>query len=61
VTIPGALEISTAETTQIYARDGKTLLYQMVDPEGGQRTVVEFGRIPHMTKDATIAVDDLLP
>src|SRR5689334_17151202 len=31
-----------AETTQIYARDGKTLLYELVDPQSGRRTVVQF-------------------
>jgi len=30
-----------AETTQIYARDGRTLLYELVDPQGGRRTVVD--------------------
>lgn len=47
-----------AETTQIYARDGTTLLYELVDPQGGRRTVVGFERIPQVLKDATIAVED---
>ena len=47
-----------AETTQIYARDGETLLYELVDPSGGRRTVVPFERIPQTLKDATVAVED---
>lgn len=47
-----------AETSQIYARDGETLLYELVDPQGGRRTVVPFERIPKILKDATIAVED---
>ncbi len=47
-----------AETTQIYARDGQTLLYELVDPQGGRRTVVELDRMPKALRDATIAVED---
>jgi len=47
-----------AETTQIYARDGQTLLYELVDPQGGRRTVVELARMPKALRDATIAVED---
>jgi 1A family penicillin-binding protein len=47
-----------AETTRIYARDGTTLLYELVDPAGGRRTVVPFDRIPQALKDATVAVED---
>jgi membrane peptidoglycan carboxypeptidase len=47
-----------AETTQIYARDGQTLLYELVDPQGGRRTVVDLQRIPRALRDATIAVED---
>jgi 1A family penicillin-binding protein len=47
-----------AETTRIYARDGRTLLYELVDPSGGRRTVVPFDRIPQALKDATVAVED---
>jgi 1A family penicillin-binding protein len=47
-----------AETTYIYARDGETLLYELVDPQGGRRTVVPFERIPQVLKDATVAVED---
>jgi membrane peptidoglycan carboxypeptidase len=47
-----------AETTQIYARDGQTLLYELVDPQGGRRTVVDLSRIPKSFRDATVAVED---
>ncbi len=47
-----------AETTRIYARDGQSLLYEIVDPQGGRRTVVPFDRIPQVLKNATIAVED---
>ncbi len=46
------------ETTRIYASDGRTLLYELVDPYAGRRTVVPFERIPQALKDATIAVED---
>jgi 1A family penicillin-binding protein len=46
------------ETTRIYARDGQTLLYEMVDPQGGQRTLVSLDRIPSMLREATLAVED---
>lgn len=48
----------SAETTRIYAQDGKTLLYELVDPQGGRRTVVPLDRIPRVLLDATIAVED---
>ena len=47
-----------AETTRIYARDGQTLLYELVDPQGGRRTVVPFDQIPESVKWATVAVED---
>src|SRR3954463_1877249 len=47
-----------AETTQIYARDGQMLLYELVDPQGGKRTVVDLNRIPKPLRDATVAVED---
>lgn len=47
------------ETTRLYARDGETLLFELVGPETGHRTVVPFERIPSMLKKATIAVEDV--
>jgi 1A family penicillin-binding protein len=46
------------ENTRIYASDGRTLLYELVDPQGGRRTLVPFERIPTVLKEATIAVED---
>lgn len=51
-------EFRSFETTRIYARDGVTLLYELIDPEGGWRTPVAFEQIPQVLKDATIAVED---
>jgi membrane carboxypeptidase/penicillin-binding protein len=47
-----------AETTRIYARDGITLLYELVDPQGGRRTVVPLDQMPLSLKQATIALED---
>ncbi len=47
-----------SQTTRVYARDGETLLLELVDPHGGRRTIVPFSAIPQSLKDATIAVED---
>jgi 1A family penicillin-binding protein len=46
------------ETTRIYARDGTTLLYELVGDAEGRRTLVSFEQIPSLLKQATIAVED---
>ena len=46
------------ETTRIYARDGTTLLFELVGPQSGRRTPVAFEQIPQILKDATVAVED---
>ncbi len=51
-------EYRSFETTRIYARDGTTLLYELVGPQAGRRTPVAFEQIPQILKDATIAVED---
>ena len=51
-------EYRAFETTRIYARDGTTLLYELVGPGDGVRTPVSFEQIPQLLKDATIAVED---
>lgn len=59
--LPEPSEISRrrpAETTKMFARDGTTLLYELVDPNGERRTVVAFDQIPQTLKDATVAVED---
>nr|WP_255603621.1 transglycosylase domain-containing protein [Oscillochloris sp. ZM17-4] len=51
-------EYRSFETTRIYARDGATLLYELVGPDAGRRTPVPFERIPLALKQATVAVED---
>ena len=53
-----AIDRRPAETTRIYARDGETLLFELVDPQGGRRIIVPFNQIPPTLKNATIAVED---
>ncbi|HEU5012775.1 MAG TPA: PBP1A family penicillin-binding protein [Roseiflexaceae bacterium] len=53
-----AIDRRPAETTRIYARDGQTLLFELVDPQGGRRIIVPFNQIPQTLKNATIAVED---
>lgn len=47
----------SSETGYIYARDG-TVLYELIDPLSGRRTVVPFERIPRILIEATVAVED---
>jgi len=57
--LPSLEEISVrqvAESTKIYARDGKTLLYETGG--AGRRTVIPFEEIPKWLKDATVAIED---
>lgn len=44
------------ENTRIYARDGTTLLYEVIGP--GVRVPVALDRIPQILRDATVAVED---
>lgn len=44
------------ENTRIYARDGVTLLYEVIGP--GVRVPVALERIPRILRDATVAVED---
>ena len=46
------------ETTRLYARDGTTVLYEIFDPQVGQRTVIPFEDLPNHLKQATIAIED---
>ncbi len=46
------------ETTKIYDRTGKHLLYEVIDPTRGDRTYVPLDRIPAVCKNATIALED---
>ncbi len=45
-----------AQSTQIYDRSGKVVLYEIHGEE--KRTVVPFGDIPAVVKEATLAIED---
>lgn len=45
------------QTTKIYDRNG-VLLYELTDPQSGNRTVVSLNQVPKTLQDATIAVED---
>ncbi len=46
------------ETTKIYDRTGETLIYEVIDPFGGDRTWVSLEQIPDSLVCATIASED---
>jgi len=46
------------KTTKIYDRTGKTILFEIVDPQGGNRTVVPLKQMPQHLINATIALED---
>ncbi len=46
------------ETTKIYDRTGKTLLYEVIDPRGGDRQWVPLNQIPPLCRQAAIAIED---
>src|SRR5512136_1015771 len=46
------------ETTKIYDRTGKTLLYEVIDPRGGDRQWVSLSQIPTLCRQAAIAIED---
>jgi penicillin-binding protein 1C len=52
------LTLSNFETTKIYDRTGQHLLYKVMDPDGGDRTMVAFHDIPLHMRNATIALED---
>jgi len=54
----GQRTISSFKTTKIYDRTGEHLLYELLPPEGGDRTIVPLHRIPEHVRYATIALED---
>jgi hypothetical protein len=46
------------ETTKIYDRTGKTLLYEVIDPRAGDRQWVALSQIPPLCRQAAIAIDN---
>lgn len=60
--LPEPGEIARVEedfaTTRIYDRTGAVLLYEVIDPLGGDRSWVELEDIPMDLRNATIAIED---
>ena len=54
----GERTISSLKTTKIYDRTGQHLLYELLPPEGGDRTFVSLHQIPEHVRYATIALED---
>lgn len=46
------------ETTKIYDRTGKVLLYELFDPLWGDRNYVQLNEIPEFCRQATIILED---
>jgi membrane peptidoglycan carboxypeptidase len=46
------------ETSKIYDRTGKVLLYELFDPYRGDRSYVALDEIPEFCRDATIILED---
>ncbi|MEA3338651.1 MAG: transglycosylase domain-containing protein [Chloroflexota bacterium] len=46
------------ETTKVYDRTGQVLLYEVIDPFGGDRTWVVLDQIPESLVCATVAIED---
>lgn len=57
---PGAITAAEEdfETTKIYDRTGEHLLYEVIDPLGGDRTWAALSDIPATMQQATIAIED---
>lgn len=56
---PDEIDIKTDfETTKIYDRTGQYLLYEIIDPLGGDRTWAALSEIPLGMQQATIAIED---
>ncbi len=58
---PGEIVTQTEQqfkTTRIYDRTGQVLLYEIFDPQGGNRTVVPLDQMPTNLINATVALED---
>ncbi len=58
---PGEIVKQTQDqfkTTRIFDRTGQVVLYEIFDPQGGNRTVVPLDRIPANCKNAAVALED---
>jgi membrane peptidoglycan carboxypeptidase len=61
--LPPAEDIITAEeeaflTTVLYDRTGQTVIYEVIDPTGGDRRWLRVDNIPQYFLDATVAIED---
>ncbi len=52
------MTLTSFETSKIYDRTGQHLLWEVVDPQLGDRTIVPFNEIPLHMRNATIALED---
>jgi len=52
------LSESAFETTRIYDRTGQHLLYEIIAPDGGRRTIISLQQMPESLRNATIAMED---
>ncbi len=46
------------QTTQIFDRTGRRLLYEVIDPRGGDRQYLTYAEIPAAVISATVAIED---
>ncbi|MBI4770797.1 MAG: transglycosylase domain-containing protein, partial [Chloroflexi bacterium] len=46
------------QTTRIYDHTGQHLLYEVIDPRGGDRQYLTYGQIPSNIVSATVALED---
>lgn len=61
--LPPAERITAAEeeaflTSVFYDRSGSAVLYEVIDPTGGDRRWLSVGQIPQYFLDATVAIED---
>jgi membrane peptidoglycan carboxypeptidase len=61
--LPPAADIIAAEdeaflTTTLYDRTGQTVIYEVIDPYGGDRRWIGTDDIPRYFLDATVAIED---
>lgn len=58
---PAAVEATVTrdfETTRIYDRSGQYVLYEVIDPNAGDRTWVKLEELPDYVPCATVAIED---
>ncbi|HOC21617.1 MAG TPA: transglycosylase domain-containing protein [Anaerolineae bacterium] len=53
-----AASVQTFETTKIYDRTGQNLLYEVIDPNAGDRNWIRYAEIPEYVTCGTVAMED---